>query len=81
MRVWKVLGIAAVIGGGVAGAILLAPSAQGQVVFRSDGDGDRRHIEVFGGAGSRIGVSVRDIEQSDAQREKYTLSLHDALPI
>jgi len=71
MRSWKFLGMAVVIAGVFAGAFALAPSTYGQAaVIRSDDHDGRRHIELMGGSGSRIGVSVRDIEQADVQREK-----------
>jgi serine protease Do len=60
------VGVVAVVAGGV---FLFAPAASGQErrVFIGGPEGD---IEVFGGGGSRIGVSVRDVDQADVSREK-----------
>jgi serine protease Do len=74
MRYWKFLGIAVVMAGVFVGALAVAPGTRGQAVVSSEDHGDQRHIELLGGSGSRIGVSVRDIEQADAQREKIAAS-------
>jgi serine protease Do len=60
------VGVVAVVAGGV---FLFAPAASGQErrVFLGAPEAD---IEVFGGGGSRIGVSVRDLDQADVTREK-----------
>lgn len=63
-RVWTMTATAVVLG--LAGVVWLAPATHGQAVITRDGDGaDRREVrrvEVLGGRGSSIGVSVRDVD-------------------
>jgi serine protease Do len=67
---WLTLGLAAVVAAGLA---LLAPGTRGQEVRVFElGEGDEpalMAVRALGG-GSRIGVTVRDADQADAQRER-----------
>jgi S1-C subfamily serine protease len=59
----------------IGGLVALAPPLQGQQikVLRTDGGGgERRIVEVVGGPGQQIGVTVRDVGEADAKREQVT---------
>jgi C-terminal processing protease CtpA/Prc len=59
------LGVMAV---GVGGAYMLAPAASGQAKRIVVGPSD--DVRVFGLGGSRLGISIRDVDQADVTREK-----------
>ena len=61
-----VVGVVTVAAGGL---FMLAPAAMGQEqrLFLASPEAD---LQVFRGGGSRIGVSVRDVDQADVTREK-----------
>jgi serine protease Do len=61
------LGVLAV---SVGGAFLLAPPASGQAKRIVVGPSD--DVRVFGLGGSRLGISIRDVDQADVTREKLT---------
>jgi len=64
--------LALVVAGGL---VALAPTLHGQrvEVLRSDeGPGERRIVEIVAGPSQQIGVSVRDADQADLEREQVT---------
>jgi serine protease Do len=68
MRFARLLALTAgVLAVGVGGVFLLAPAASGQArrVVVSPGD-----VAMLGWGGSRLGVSIRDVDQADVTREK-----------
>lgn len=71
MKYVKVAGVVVILAGLAAAAVAFAPEAQGQVVVRQrDADPPARYLEILGGRGSEIGVSVRDVDEADVKREK-----------
>jgi serine protease Do len=71
MRLWKIAVVATVLVGAAALAVVLASEASGQVRVRTP---RARAIQLLGG-GSHIGVSVRDMDDGDARREKATVGV------
>jgi len=71
MKLVKILGVALVIVGLVAVGALYAPRALGQsrTVVRVPPDSPAI-AQVFVGGGGRIGVSIRDVDKADVEREK-----------
>ncbi len=68
MNLWKgaALATALVAAAGVGAAYL--PPAHAQVAVRTP----RVAVDIFGGRGSQIGVTVRDVEQTDATNNKLS---------
>ena len=71
MKVVKIAGALAVVIGLVAVAAVYAPTALGQVVVSTRGD-DQPVVRILGGGGGQIGVSIRDVDKADVEREKLT---------
>jgi serine protease Do len=72
MRHLKVLGILT-LGSTVLAGIAAAsapPAGYGQSRFRIHSLEDQRRLEVPGGRGSRIGVSIREVDEDDVERQK-----------
>lgn len=69
MRLVKIVGVALVLVGLVAVAAVYAPRAfgQGPVVVRAPRE--QTLVQVFAGGG-HIGVSIRDVDKADVEREK-----------
>ncbi|MBI2834144.1 MAG: PDZ domain-containing protein, partial [Acidobacteria bacterium] len=66
MKLAGVLGVL-LLGLVVAASYVAAPSLYGQIGGR---DSWNRRLEVIGGRGSQIGVSIRDVDAADVKREK-----------
>jgi serine protease Do len=69
MRLVKFLGALAIGVGLVAAAVVYAPAAFGQVVVSRPG-GPEAMLQVLDVGGSRIGISIRDVDRADVEREK-----------
>jgi len=68
MRAAKILGAIAVVAGLVAVTVVYAPAVLGQTsVVRAPRDG---FVQVWTSGDSRIGVSIRDVDKADVDREK-----------
>ena len=67
MNAWKTAAVAA--------ALLIGSSASAALLTTADGQSPKpavapRALEIFGGRGSQIGVTIRDVEDSDAKAGK-----------
>lgn len=69
MKMWKTAAVAAIAVAAAGVGAALAPAAHGQTRPRLVKAQSDRAIEVFTG-GSRIGVSIREVEESDAKSAK-----------
>ena len=69
MKAVKLIGAAAVILGLAAVVALYAPAARGQVVVAPGGRAPEVQVWSVGGSG-QIGVTIRDVDQGDVDREK-----------
>ena len=67
MTPWKTIAMAAAIAA-AAGVWAMAPVAHGQTSIWT-GDGEAQIVELFGGS-SRVGLSVRDVEDEDVKGTK-----------
>jgi S1-C subfamily serine protease len=67
MKPWKTAALAAALTGAAAAGAAYAPTVQAQ----SPRTVAPRAVEIFGG-GSRIGVSIKDVEENDAKAAKLT---------
>jgi len=70
MKLAKIGGVVAVIVGLAAFVGLYAPTVLGQQVVVAPHAGFAPEVQVLGLGGSRLGVTVRDVDQADAEREK-----------
>jgi serine protease Do len=70
MRLWKIAGVATAILGGAVIAALLVTDVAGQVRVRAP---RARAFDLMVG-GSHIGISIRDVDDADAKREKMAQS-------
>src|SRR5918995_2380096 len=69
MKMWKTAAVVAIAVAAAGAGAALAPAAHGQTRPRLVKAQSNRAIEVFTG-GSRIGVSIREVEESDAKSAK-----------
>jgi serine protease Do len=69
MMGWKTAGILAGIVAAAGAGVMLAPAAYGQSRTGGELAKAARVLEVFGG-GSRIGVSIEDVDEDDVKRSK-----------
>lgn len=65
MNFWKGTALVAALVAAASAGIAVLPPAHAQAPARAS-----RAVEVFGGRGSQIGVTIRDVEQSDATTNK-----------
>lgn len=70
MKLVRILGLALVIVGLVAAAAVYAPRALGQNATVMRVPEDAALAQVFTWGGGQIGVSVRDVDKADVEREK-----------
>lgn len=70
MRLVKIVGAAAVIVGLAAVVAVYAPAAFGQQVVVSPRTWSAPDVQVFGLGGGRLGITIRDVDQADVEREK-----------
>jgi serine protease Do len=68
MKGWKVFTLAVALAGAGAAGAALAPVAHGQAAIWAGAD-EPQIVEIFGGS-SRIGVSVRDVDDEEMKRAK-----------
>jgi len=69
MRLVKFLGALAIGVGLVTAAVVYAPAAFGQVVVSRSGASEPL-VQVLEIGGSRVGISIRDVDRADVEREK-----------
>lgn len=67
MNPWKVAALAAALIAAASVGAAYLPPAHAQVAARAP-----RALEVFGGRGSQIGVTIRDVEETDAKENKLS---------
>jgi serine protease Do len=68
MNLWKGAALAAALVAAVGVGAAYLPPAHAQVAVRAP----RVAVDIFGGRGSQIGVTVRDVEQTDATNNKLS---------
>src|SRR5205823_3988764 len=67
MNAWKSAVFAAALVSAAALGAAFLPPAHAQTAARAP-----RALEIFGGRGSQIGVTIRDVDDSDAKTSKMT---------
>ena len=65
MNRWKAAAVAAALVAAAGAGAAFLPPAHAQATARAP-----RALEIFGGRGSQIGVTVRDVEETDAKDGK-----------
>jgi len=70
MTVWKLTAASAVLVAAAGAGAALAPIAHGQSRVSKDPDSVRAAVQIVAGKGRRLGVSVSDVEDTDAATSK-----------